>query len=74
MAKPADTAYEPDKRVMFKLKHERTADCVVAGYRTHKNDRQAIGSLLLGINGRSAVRELFPKHRPAMSDLARELV
>ena len=36
---------------MFKLKHERTADCVVAGYRTHKNDRQAIGSLLLGING-----------------------
>jgi len=51
MAKPADTAYEPDKRVMFKLKHERTADCVVAGYRTHKNDPQAIGSLLLGING-----------------------
>lgn len=51
IAKPAEAAYEPDKRVMFKIKHERTADCVVAGYRTHKSDPHAIGSLLLGIHG-----------------------
>src|SRR5262245_52628498 len=36
IAKPLDGIYEPDKRVMFKVKHERTADCVVAGYRVHK--------------------------------------
>jgi ATP-dependent DNA ligase len=34
---------------MTKIKHERTADCVVAGYRTHKRDPEAIGSLLLGL-------------------------
>ncbi len=48
MAKPADLPYEQDKRVMWKVKHERTADCVVAGYRTHK-DGQGVGSLLLGL-------------------------
>jgi ATP-dependent DNA ligase len=49
VAKPLDGAYEPDKRVMFKIKHERTADCVVAGYRVHKSGPDAIGSLLLGL-------------------------
>ena len=49
IAKPVDVRYEPDKRLMFKIKHERTADCVVAGYRTHKTDAEAIGSLLLGL-------------------------
>lgn len=49
IAKPLDGIYEPDKRTMFKIKHVRTADCVVAGYRTHKTDVQAIGSLLLGL-------------------------
>ena len=49
IAKPLDGGYEPDKRVMFKVKHERTADCVVAGYRTHKSSDEAIGSLLLGL-------------------------
>ena len=49
MAKPLDLTYQPDKRVMFKIKHERTADCVVAGYRTHKSGPDAIGSLLLGL-------------------------
>jgi len=49
VAKPLDGGYEPDKRVMFKVKHERTADCVVAGYRTHKTSDEAIGSLLLGL-------------------------
>ncbi|HZU48289.1 MAG TPA: ATP-dependent DNA ligase [Mycobacterium sp.] len=49
VAKPLTLTYQPDKRVMFKIKHERTADCVVAGYRVHKSDDQAIGSLLLGL-------------------------
>ena len=49
VAKPLDGSYQPDKRVMFKIKHVRTADCVVAGYRTHKSDDHAIGSLLLGL-------------------------
>ena len=49
VAKPLDVTYQPDKRVMFKIKHVRTADCVVAGYRTHKTDDRAIGSLLLGL-------------------------
>ena len=49
VAKPLDGTYQPDKRVMFKVKHERTADCVVAGYRTHKSGPDAIGSLLLGL-------------------------
>ncbi|MDT7729365.1 MAG: hypothetical protein QOI21_5941 [Actinomycetota bacterium] len=48
MAKPADQPYEQDKRVMWKVKHERTADCVVAGYRMHK-DGAGVGSLLLGL-------------------------
>jgi ATP-dependent DNA ligase len=49
IAKPLDIAYTPDKRLMLKIKHERTADCVVAGYRTHKSGPDAIGSLLLGL-------------------------
>lgn len=49
VAKPLDGPYAPDKRVMFKVKHERTADCVVAGYRLHKSGDDAIGSLLLGL-------------------------
>jgi ATP-dependent DNA ligase len=49
IAKSPDVLYEPDRRVMFKIKHERTADCVVAGYRPHKSGDDAIGSLLLGL-------------------------
>ena len=49
VAKPLDLGYQADKRVMFKVKHVRTADCVVAGYRVHKTDERAIGSLLLGL-------------------------
>ena len=49
IAKPLTVTYQPDKRVMFKIKHERTADCVVAGYRVHKTGNDAIGSLLLGL-------------------------
>jgi len=49
VAKPLAGIYQQDKRVMFKIKHERTADCVVAGYRVHKSGPDAIGSLLLGL-------------------------
>jgi ATP-dependent DNA ligase len=50
MAKPVSGAYEPDKRVMLKVKHERDCDCVVAGFRWHKKGEQtAVGSLLLGL-------------------------
>ena len=40
--------YTPDKRTLVKVKHQRTADCVVAGYRIHK-DGNGVGSLLLGL-------------------------
>jgi ATP-dependent DNA ligase len=49
IAKPLTLTYQPDKRVMVKIKHHRTADCVVAGYRLHKSGADAIGSLLLGL-------------------------
>ncbi len=50
MAKPAAGAYEPDKRAMLKVKHERDCDCLVAGFRWHKDGAgTAIGSLLLGL-------------------------
>jgi ATP-dependent DNA ligase len=50
MAKPASGRYEPGKRVMFKIKHARTADCVVAGFRWHKDgEGTRVGSLLLGL-------------------------
>jgi ATP-dependent DNA ligase len=50
MAKPVSGVYEPDKRVMFKIKHDRDCDCVVAGFRWYKNaEDAAVGSLLLGL-------------------------
>ncbi|MBF6098508.1 ATP-dependent DNA ligase [Nocardia cyriacigeorgica] len=48
MVKADDQRYQQDKRVMLKVKHERTADCVVAGFRWHK-DGEGVGSLLLGL-------------------------
>jgi ATP-dependent DNA ligase len=50
IAKPEDGVYEPGKRAMIKIKHARTADCVVAGFRWHKDGKdERIGSLLLGL-------------------------
>ncbi len=83
VAKRPDLTYQPDKRAMSKIKHERTADCVVAGYRVHKTDDAAIGSLLLGLYdeaGRLASvgvtasfpmavrRELFAELQPLVTD------
>jgi ATP-dependent DNA ligase len=70
IAKPFDVRYRPDQRVMFKIKHERTADCVVAGYRLHKTG-PVIGSLLLGLyNSAGALQHVgvaasFPMKRRA---------
>jgi len=50
MAKPATGTYEPNKRSMLKVKHERECDCVVGGFRWHKQGaKTAVGSLLLGL-------------------------
>jgi len=48
VAKPLEGTYVPDRRVQFKVKHQRTADCVVAGFRVHKSG-DGVGSLLLGL-------------------------
>jgi ATP-dependent DNA ligase len=83
VAKPLDGTYEPDKRVMFKIKHERTADCVLAGYRVHKSGPDAVGSLMLGLytpegtlNSIGVIgafpmarrRELFAELQPLVTD------
>ena len=49
IAKPVDIPYQPGKRALIKVKHVRTADCVVAGFRWHKSGKDAVGSLLLGL-------------------------
>ncbi|MFL5403700.1 MAG: ATP-dependent DNA ligase [Gemmatimonadales bacterium] len=49
IAKPADIPYQPGKRAMLKVKHARTAECVVAGFRWHKSGKDVVGSLLLGL-------------------------
>ncbi len=49
IAKPAESPYLPGKRAMIKVKHARTADCVVAGFRWHKSGKDTVGSLLLGL-------------------------
>ncbi|ADG74152.1 ATP dependent DNA ligase [Cellulomonas flavigena DSM 20109] len=77
VAKPLDAPYQPDKRAMFKIKHERTADCVVAGFRWHKTG-DVVGSLLLGLwndEGRLqhvGVSASFPmaRRRTLLDDLA----
>jgi ATP-dependent DNA ligase len=49
IAKPAEAQYQPGKRAMIKVKHSRTAECVVAGFRWHKSGQGVVGSLLLGL-------------------------
>jgi len=83
IAKKGDLRYQPDKRVMSKIKHERTADCVVAGYRVHKSGPDALGSLLLGLHTADGTlasvgvvgaftmarrRELFAELQPLVTD------
>jgi len=54
VAKPAQGPYTPGERTMVKVKHERTADVVVAGYRLHKTG-PIVGSLMLGLYGADGV-------------------
>jgi ATP-dependent DNA ligase len=77
VAKPITGAYEPGKRVMLKVKHERDCDCVVAGFRWHKNgEGTAVGSLLLvGVcasftdkKRRELVKYLAPYRRNALAN------
>ena len=76
VAKPTDQPYRPDERAMFKIKHARTADCVVAGFRWHKSG-PVVGSLLLGLYDESGtlqhvgVAASFPMKRRA--ELVEEL-
>nr|WP_082535304.1 ATP-dependent DNA ligase [Nonomuraea pusilla] len=76
VVKPGDRPYEPNRRAMFKVKHERTADVVVAGYREHKSG-PVVGSLLVGLYGRDGrlhhvgVVAAFPMARRA--ELVEEL-
>ncbi|MFE3826493.1 ATP-dependent DNA ligase [Streptomyces sp. NPDC059092] len=76
VAKPLDLPYRPDTRSMYKIKHERTADAVVAGYREHKSG-PVVGSLLLGLyDAAGALQHVgvcaaFPMRRRA--ELAAEL-
>jgi ATP-dependent DNA ligase len=59
IAKLASGLYEPGRRAMVKVKHARTADCVVAGFRWHKSGRDAVGSLLLGLyDGRGTLHHV----------------
>lgn len=59
IAKPMDSPYLPGKRAMLKIKHVRSADCVVAGFRWYKDTRDALGSLLLGLyDGRGVLQHV----------------
>jgi ATP-dependent DNA ligase len=55
VAKPESLPYQPGKRAMYKIKHSRTADCVVAGFRWYRDKQEAVGSLLLGLYDESGV-------------------
>jgi ATP-dependent DNA ligase len=75
VAKGLSLTYQPDKRVMFKIKHARTADCVLAGFRWHKSG-PIVGTLVLGLYDGEQLRHVgvaasFPMKRRA--ELVEEL-
>ncbi|MBE9500104.1 ATP-dependent DNA ligase [Streptomyces qinglanensis] len=78
VAKRTELPYRPGERVMLKVKHERTADCVLAGLRPHKSGPEGLGSLLLGLHDASGVLQYvgasssFPaaRRRELMRELA----
>src|SRR5262249_5807050 len=75
VAKPLSGTYQSDKRVMFKVKHERDCDCVVAGFRWYKGSKQtAVGSLLLGLFDDSGVLHHVGVCASFTQDKRRELV
>jgi ATP-dependent DNA ligase len=75
MVKPVDGMYEPGKRVMLKVKHERDCDCVVAGFRWYKDaEGEAIGSLLLGLFDASGMMQHVGVCASFTKDKRRELL
>src|SRR5450432_1154745 len=75
MAKRLDGAYEPDKRTMLKVKHERECDCVVAGFRWHKgSEKTAVGSLLLGLHDDAGALQHVGVVASVTAEKRRELV
>jgi ATP-dependent DNA ligase len=78
MAKPESLAYMPGKRMMLKIKHQRTADCVVAGFRWYKGGKGTlVGSLLLGLYDHAGVLHhvgvTSAFQRPVRAELAHKL-
>lgn len=75
VAKAARDGYQPDKRVMLKVKHERDCDCVVAGFRWYKDaEGEAIGSLLLGLYDAKGVLQNVGVCASFTAEKRRELV
>jgi ATP-dependent DNA ligase len=74
VAKPEDAPYQPGKRAMIKVKHARTADCVVAGFRWHKSGKDAVGSLLLGLYDERGVLQHVGVTSSFTMDKRRQLV
>ena len=75
IAKPISGTYQPNKRVMLKVKHERDCDCVVAGFRWYKKgERTAVGSLLLGLFDDSGTLQHVGVCASFSDDTRRELV
>jgi ATP-dependent DNA ligase len=75
IAKRTAGTYESNKRVMLKVKHERDCDCVVAGFRWHKNSNStAVGSLLLGLYNESGALQHVGVCGSFTNDARRELV
>ncbi|MEP6621655.1 MAG: ATP-dependent DNA ligase [bacterium] len=75
VAKAEDGHYEPSKRVMLKVKHERDCDCVVAGFRWHKSgEGTAVGSLLLGLHDDAGVLQHVGVCSSFSNEVRRDLV
>ncbi len=74
MAKPEAGAYLPGKRAMFKIKHARTADCVVAGLRWYRDVPDMVGSLLLGLYDDAGVLQHVGVTSAFTMDMRRQLV
>jgi ATP-dependent DNA ligase len=74
VVKPAQSRYVPGKRAMIKVKHIRSADCVVAGFRWYKTGKEAVGSLLLGLYDDSGTLQHVGVTSSFTMDMRRQLV
>src|SRR5438105_8752296 len=74
VAKPQSAPYQPGKRAMLKIKHARTADCVVAGFRWYRDTDDAVGSLLLGLYNEAGVLQHVGVTSAFTMAMRRELV